>query len=97
MRSPFSLMCDLLTSQSLEHWQHTCIWGHEQQISTEAQDIMLLQRFKVCEPNKVQNDVVESDFGCLKLTLPHLQSQATALQPQATALQLYSLTILCSQ
>ena len=32
---------------------------------------MLLQRFKVCEPNKVQNDIVESDFGCLELALPY--------------------------
>ena len=32
---------------------------------------MLLQRFKVCQPNKVQNDIVESNFGCLTLALPY--------------------------
>lgn len=25
----------------------------------------------MCEPNKVQNDIVESDFGCLELALPY--------------------------
>ncbi len=32
---------------------------------------MLLQRFKACEPNKVQNDIGESDFGFLNIAHPY--------------------------